>query len=252
MKKENAIRLDKWLSQQGFGSRTDSQKLVHRQKVCVNGTTILSPAVKINPHTDKITVEGQPVHQAFHHHIMLNKPAGYLSAASDANRQTVMDLLPSFYLQNRCMPVGRLDKDTTGLLLFTTDGALGHYLLSPKREVKKVYHVLVEGILTKEDIKAFAEGVVLKDFTALPAALQINAIFDKGTTSAQVTLYEGKYHQVKRMFQSLGKPVVNLHRVSIGSISLDPALAPGQFRPLLDVEVAALWQDVKKEAPLYE
>lgn len=245
------IRLDKWLSQQGFGSRTDSQKLVRQQRVTVNDTLAMSAANKINSETAIVCVDGKPVSQTFHQHIMFFKPAGFLTAASDSRQQTVMDLLPANYLQNRCMPVGRLDKDTTGLLLFTTDGALAHYLLSPKREVKKTYQAKVEGMLTQDDITAFAAGLPLKEFTTLPAVLDIISS-TPDQSLANVTVEEGKYHQVKRMFQYIGKPVISLHRHSFGSIVLDSSLSPGQFRPLTEDEISLLWKDIGKEQGLYE
>ncbi len=243
------VRLDKWLSSQGFGSRSDTQKLVRKGSVQVDNQVVLSPQEKIKPASQKILVHHQPVTQAFHHHLMLYKPKGHLTAASDLRQPTVMDLLPSTYKKNHCMPVGRLDKDTTGLLLFTTDGTLAHFLLSPKKEVLKTYDVIVEGELTEEDCIAFSERMDLGDFVSLPAHLTIlHSSIEQ--SSAQVTIYEGKYHQVKRMFGYIKKPVLSLHRSRFGSISLDPALAPGDFRPLTEIEVASLWNDVGKGALL--
>ena len=169
-------------------------------------------------------------------HLMLFKPQGVLTAAEDGRQQTVMDLLPGVYRSCGCMPVGRLDKDTTGLLVLTTDGELAHRLIAPGRHVDKVYEAVVDGVLDEGDAAAFAAGIPLKDFTALPAKLEVLA-----ENRARVTVQEGKYHQVKRMFGARGKPVLALHRASFGPLQLDETLCPGQFRELTGEETAALY-----------
>ena len=239
------LRLDKWLSSQGFGSRTATQLLIRKGDVVVDEAIVTSPALKVDPTAQRIFVKGQEVKGALHRTLMLYKPAGVLTAATDHKQPTVMDLLPSFYLDNHCMPIGRLDKDTTGLLLFTTNGTLAHYLLSPKRQVAKVYEARVQGLLTDEDIEAFSAGMNLGDFVSLPAQLCVISI-QNGESLARVILHEGKYHQVKRMFQAVGKPVLSLHRCCFGSVSLDPALSPGEYRGLTLEEVQSLWEDVGK------
>lgn len=242
------MRLDKWLSQNSHGSRTMAQALCRSGIVTVDGTIEKNPATHINPEINAVAVSGQPVGGPRHLYIMLNKPEGVITAASDSRAPTVMDGLPREYLTRGCMPVGRLDKDTTGLLLLTTDGELGHYLLSPKRHVEKEYRAVVTGQLTAQDVAAFNEGIQLKDFTAKPAGLVILSN-DPETSTALVTLSEGKYHQVKRMFAARGKEVTTLHRTAFGSLRLDTALAPGKFRPLREEEISALYHDVGKPAP---
>ena len=182
-------------------------------------------------------MDGVPLDTRTVRHLMLNKPAGVLTATEDGKQATVMELLPALYRACGCMPVGRLDKDTTGLLLLTTDGTLAHRLIAPERHVDKVYEAEVEGALEEADIAAFAQGIPLKDFTALPARLEI-----LGPGRGRVTVREGKYHQVKRMFGARGKPVLRLHRTAFGPLALDAGLAPGEYRELTEKEIAALYQ----------
>ena len=189
------------------------------------------------PEGAEICMDGVPLDTRTVRHLMLNKPAGVLTATEDGKQATVMELLPALYRACGCMPVGRLDKDTTGLLLLTTDGTLAHRLIAPERHVDKVYEAEVEGALEEADIAAFAQGIPLKDFTALPARLEI-----LGPGRGRVTVREGKYHQVKRMFGARGKPVLRLHRTAFGPLALDAGLAPGEYRELTEKEIAALYQ----------
>ena len=189
------------------------------------------------PEDAEITLDGKQLDTRLTRHLLLNKPAGILTANEDGRQRTVMDLLPDAYRAMGCMPVGRLDKDTTGILLLTTDGDLAHRLISPSRHVDKVYEAQVEGELDAEDIRIFAQGIPLKDFTALPAKLEIVS-----PTLGRLTVQEGKYHQVKRMFGARGKPVTKLHRLSFGPIPLDENLAPGEYRELTEEEAAALYE----------
>ena len=175
-------------------------------------------------------------------HLMLHKPAGLLTATTDARQKTVMDLLPEELKRRALGPVGRLDKDVTGLLLLTDDGQLAHRLISPKWTVEKVYLARVEGALDASDIQAFQAGIALSDFTARPARLEILEP-DLG----RLTITEGKFHQVKRMFAARGKPVLRLHRESVGGVSLDSALECGKFRPLTAEEEGALYALVRME-----
>ncbi|NLB91205.1 MAG: rRNA pseudouridine synthase [Clostridiales bacterium] len=239
------LRLDKYLSSQGFGSRTQAQQLIKKGHVRVDDQLVLLPATKVDPQKQTVQVDGKEILFSFHHHLMFYKPSGYITAVKDPRHPTVAQLLPKEYLKKGCMPVGRLDKDTTGLLLFTTDGALAHGLLAPKQQIKKAYEVIVEGILSPQDIEAFAKGICLKDFTTLPAVLEILSV-KQNSSHAIVTLFEGKYHQVKRMFLAIGKPVLSLHRQGFASLLLDSSLSPGSFRPLSDKEVDCLYQDLKK------
>ena len=229
------MRLDKLLSHVGAATRSECRQLLRSGRVTVNGRPALDGGAQV-PEGAEVALDGQTLDTRLTRHLMLHKPAGVLTAREDSRQQTVMDLLPAVYTSLGCMPVGRLDKDTTGLLLLTTDGELAHRLLAPGRHVDKVYWARVEGTLSRADAEAFAAGVVLQDFTALPAKLEILS-----PDTALVTVREGKFHQVKRMFGARGKPVLSLRRLSFGPLSLDASLAPGQFRELTGEEIAALY-----------
>lgn len=236
-------RLDKLLCAQGLGSRKEVRQWLHDGRVLVNGEICIDPARKVDPAKETIQADDVFLSIQKEMYIMLNKPPGILTAAMDKRAKTVMDLLPPKYLSSGCMPVGRLDKDTRGLLLCTTDGALAHLLLSPKRHVWKEYQVTVQGRLTQADVDAFSEGIPLNDFTALPAQLtlyQCGEAFSK----AVVRIREGKFHQVKRMFLQRGCPVTELRRLSFGSLRLDESLPEGSYRDLTAQEINALKSDV--------
>ena len=229
------MRLDKWLSNLGVASRAGCRELLKAGRVPVDGQTVRDGAMQISEKA-AVLLDGTALDTRLARHLMLFKPAGVLTAAEDGRQQTVMDLLPGVYRSCGCMPVGRLDKDTTGLLVLTTDGELAHRLIAPGRHVDKVYEAVVDGVLDEGDAAAFAAGIPLKDFTALPAKLEVLA-----ENRARVTVQEGKYHQVKRMFGARGKPVLALHRASFGPLQLDETLCPGQFRELTGEETAALY-----------
>lgn len=230
------LRLDKLLTDTGRWSRKEARELIRQGRLTLNGETVRQGDRKADPETDRIQVDGAPVAWSAHTYLMLNKPAGYLSATEDRSAPTVLDLVPAALRRPGLAPVGRLDKDTTGLLLLTDDGLLAHALLSPRRHVDKVYLARVDGTGTQEDCQAFAQGLVLADGTAcLPARLEL---LEPGL--CRVTLREGKFHQVKRMLASRGLPVLALERRSMGPLTLDPQLAPGAIRPLSREEVAAL------------
>ena len=229
------MRLDKLLSNLGVASRAGCRELLKAGRVQVDGQTVRDGAVQISEKA-AVLLDGTALDTRLARHLMLFKPAGVLTAAEDGRQQTVMDLLPGVYRSCGCMPVGRLDKDTTGLLVLTTDGELAHRLIAPGRHVDKVYEAVVDGVLDEGDAAAFAAGIPLKDFTALPAKLEVFA-----ENRARVTVQEGKYHQVKRMFGARGKPVLALHRASFGPLQLDETLCPGQFRELTGEETAALY-----------
>lgn len=230
------MRLDKLLSNLGVASRAECRRLLRAGRVRVAGECWRDGARNV-PEGAEVCLDGAPLDTRTARHLMLNKPAGVLTAAEDGRQATVMELLPAVYRACGCMPVGRLDKDTTGLLLLTTDGTLAHRLIAPERHVDKVYEAEVEGALEAADIAAFAQGIPLKDFTALPARLEI-----LGPGMGRVTVREGKYHQVKRMFGARGKPVLRLHRTAFGPLALDAGLAPGEYRELTEKEIAALYQ----------
>ena len=229
------MRLDKLLSNLGVASRAGCRELLKAGRVQVDGQTVRDGAVQISEKA-AVLLDGTALDTRLARHLMLFKPAGVLTAAEDGRQQTVMDLLPGVYRSCGCMPVGRLDKDTTGLLVLTTDGELAHRLIAPGRHVDKVYEAVVDGVLDEGDAAAFAAGIPLKDFTALPAKLEVLA-----ENRARVTVQEGKYHQVKRMFGARGKPVLALHRASFGPLQLDETLCPGQFRELTGEETTALY-----------
>lgn len=230
------------MAQKAYGTRSAVQAAVRAGRVSVNGAVVRDPSTHVTLGQDEVLFEGQKVDDRTAYHIMLHKPEGVLTAARDKKQPTVMDLLPPLYRAAACMPVGRLDKDTTGLLLFTTDGQLSHLLLSPKRHVDKVYLAAVRDALKPEDATAFEAGLALSDFTALPARLEILS-----PHTARVTVREGKFHQVKRMFEAIGNEVLQLHREAFGGVHLDPALPKGAFRDLTERETALLYAQAAKE-----
>ncbi len=235
------MRLDRLLANLGVCSRSECRNLLRAGRIGVNGAVRARPDTDI-PENAEITLDGKRLDTRLTRHLMLYKPAGILTAAEDARQKTVMDLLPPMYRHLGCMPVGRLDKDTTGLLLLTTDGEMNHRLLSPKRHVDKVYLAHVDGALDENDVKAVAVGIDLGDFVSLPAKLEIVS-----PDTGRLTLREGKFHQVKRMFAALGKPVTQLHRCAFGPLRLDEALLPGAFRELTGEETAALYRAADME-----
>ena len=237
------MRLDRWLVSLGVGSRSQVQKLIRSGAVQVGGQPARDPAKSFQGN-EPLTLRGEPLDGRLTRHIMLNKPSGLLTAARDSRQPTVMDLLPPACLALGCMPVGRLDKDTTGLLLLTTDGELNHRLLAPGRHVDKTYRATVDGPLTQAHTAAFAAGLRLSDFDAQPAKLTILSSGEEASI-ALVTVHEGKFHQVKRMFEAVERQVTALHRLTFGSLHLDEALAPGQWRELTDVELEGLYRDAQ-------
>ena len=229
-------RLDKVLANTGRWSRKEARELIRAGRVSVDGVTARAPEDKADP-AAVFTVDGERISGEKQVYLMLHKPAGLVSATEDPRQPTVLELLPEHLRRVGLFPAGRLDKDTEGLLLLTNDGPLAHELLSPKKHVDKTYFVRVDGVLDEEDEGAFAAGMILRDGLAcLPARLERLP----APNEALVTIREGKYHQVKRMLASRYKPVVYLKRLSMGPITLDEALAPGQWRALTREEQAAL------------
>lgn len=237
------MRLDRWLVTLGVGSRSQVQKLIRQGAVTVDGMPVTDPGCSCDT-SASLTLHRQPLDGRLVRHVMLNKPVGLLTAARDKKQPTVMNLLPDTYTAIGCMPVGRLDKDTTGLLLLTCDGELNHRLLSPARHVDKTYLAHVNAPLTEQDVSAFAQGLHLSDFDARPARLEILA-----PCLGRVTVQEGKFHQVKRMFAAVGREVTQLHRETFGSLRLDESLPQGQWRELTDDELHGLYADAQMEAP---
>ena len=241
-KKEKVMdmeRLDKLLASTGRWSRSEVKRLVREGRVLANGSIAASAEEKYDAETAVFAVDGEAVRLSKYVYLMLHKPAGVLSATEDGRGKTVLDLLPPEYRKRGLFPVGRLDRDTEGLLLLTDDGALAHELLSPKKHVDKVYYTRVDGELTQADCAAFAAGMTLADGLAcLPAGLEI--LSAGAESEALVTLREGKFHQIKRMLAARGKPVRYLKRLSMGTLQLDTALAPGTWRELTENERMSL------------
>ena len=230
-------RMDKLLASTGRWSRKEVKELIRQGRVMADGRPVGRPEERYEPGGVHITVDGEAVDASLFVYVMLHKPAGLLSATEDSRQPTVLDLLPPELKRRGLFPVGRLDKDTTGLLLLTDDGELAHRLLSPKKHVDKVYVVRMEGRIDQEDVRVLGEGMTLGDgLRCLPAGLE--PLGDGGM--CLVTLREGKYHQVKRMLAARGKPVLALHRLSMGSLTLDEGLKPGQWRFLSKDERAKL------------
>lgn len=240
------LRLDKLLAHSGFGTRSEIKLLVKRGAVAVNGKRIKDSGLQVNPDEDEIAVDGEPVRYREFVYVMLNKPPGVVSATEDTRDRTVLDLLDEAYAHFELFPVGRLDKDTEGLLLLTNDGKLAHNLLSPRKHVPKTYYAEIEGFVTEADAEAFASGVELDDgYRTLPAMLVIlearpAAEGRQAASRIELTIHEGKFHQVKRMFQAQEKRVVFLKRLTMGPLTLDPSLAPGRYRELAESELKAL------------
>ena len=230
------LRIDKILSNLGYGSRAELKVYCKKGMVKVNDKVISNPGTQVDTDVDKIEFNNEVVNYREFVYIMMNKPDGYLSATFDKRDPIVLDLIDSSYLAFEPFPVGRLDKDTEGLLVLTNDGQLDHRVLSPKKHVPKTYYAKIEGRVTEEDIKAFEAGVTLDDgYETMPAQLKI--IEGGEQSEIELTIHEGKFHQVKRMFESVGKKVVYLKRLSMGKLMLDENLGLGEYRELTDEEV---------------
>ena len=229
-------RIDKILSNLGYGSRSELKKFCKNGLVKVNGKVINNPGVQVDVENDEIIFDGEKVTYKEFIYLMLNKPDGYISATFDKRDPIVLDLIDKEDLVFEPFPVGRLDKDTEGLLVLTNDGQLAHRVLSPKKHVPKTYYAKIEGIVTEEDIKAFAKGVTLDDgYETMPAELII--LKSDEISEIELTIHEGKFHQVKRMFESVDKKVIYLKRLSMGKLKLDENLELGESRELTDEEV---------------
>lgn len=232
------LRLDKYLAEMNLGTRSEVKKFITKGQIQVNGTIVKKPEFKLDPISDRVQYQDREITYVTYEYYMLNKPSGVISATEDKRDTTVIDLIESRQRKD-LFPVGRLDKDTEGLLLITNDGALAHRLLSPKKHVDKTYYAKICGEVTKEDIEIFEKGVCIGDEKlTLPAKL---VILKSGAESEiELTIQEGRFHQVKRMFQAVGKEVVYLKRLSMGGLSLDPSLKPGEYRKLTKEEMEQL------------
>lgn len=221
-----------------IGSRKEVHKLIKTGNVTINGQKVKTPKEKVKEN-DLVEVNGQEIVYEQYHYFLLNKPKGVLSATEDLHQKTVIDLLKSKDRYKDLAPVGRLDKDTTGLLLITNDGQLNHELLAPTKHVDKVYEALIAGQASADTIATFASGMKLKDGTVLkPAKLEVLDVDEgKDQSKIRITIKEGKYHQIKRMFGAVGMKVLELDRLQMGDLSLDPNLKRGQYRELTSEEL---------------
>ncbi|MFD1066817.1 pseudouridine synthase [Oceanobacillus locisalsi] len=243
------MRLDKLLANMSVGSRKEVKALLKAKKVTLNGEIVKDSSVKVDPDNDSVRVEGEPVIYQKYIYVMLHKPQGVVSATTDAKDKTVIDLLSEQDQHFRPFPVGRLDKDTEGLLLITNNGDLAHQLTSPNKEVPKVYRANVQGELPADVIQQFAEGVTLDDgYQTKPAKLEILASEEEADVSeVQIEITEGKFHQIKRMFEAVHCQVTYLKRCQMGGLTLDSQLSRGTYRPLTEEEIAACFQLKNKE-----
>lgn len=232
-------RLDKILVSQGIGSRKDVQKLIRSGEVTVNGEICKKPETKLDAESTLISVSGQALSYSEHIYIMMNKPAGVVSATEDRNDKTVIDILPDEYKRNGLFPAGRLDKDTEGLLIITDDGDFAHRMLSPKKHVEKQYIAKLDKEITEDTIKSFEQGIVFADGTkCLPARLEV---YENDRKCGLVTICEGKFHQVKKMFICCGINVVHLQRISIGNLVLDSNLHTGESKLLTNLDIKSIF-----------
>lgn len=235
MKRE---RLDKILANMGLGTRKEVKALIKQKRIEVDGVIATDPGMHVIPEEQTITVDGEPLQYKRWVYFMLNKPPGVISATEDPRHETVVDLLPPEWA-DKVHPVGRLDIDTEGLLLLTNDGVLSHSLLSPKKKVDKEYYAKIRGRVTQQHIDEFAKGVTLDDgYHTMPAKLEIVSSGEE--SEIRITIMEGKFHQVKRMFAAFGLEVTYLKRLRMGTLLLDESLEPGDFRELTDEELAEL------------
>lgn len=234
-------RLDKVLVHLGYGSRKELKKAAKEGIILVNGVVVTDSSKHVDPVTDEIIINGEKINYRQNIYLMLNKPQGVISATEDRYEKTVIQLIDHEYRVFNPFPVGRLDKDTEGLLILTNDGKMAHDLLSPKKRVPKTYFALIKGKVTQDDVEKFKEGLTLDDgYITLPAQLTIKK--SQPTSHIEVTIYEGKYHQVKRMFKAVNKEVTFLKRIKMGELELDSKLMPGEYRQLSDDELSILLQ----------
>lgn len=232
------MRLDKYLCEMNVGSRSEVKKYIRQGRITVDGKTAVKPEEKIDEHSQKVCVDGRVIgYEAFEYY-MLYKPSGVVSATTDRKEKTVLDLIEEKKRKD-LFPVGRLDKDTEGLLLITNDGEMAHRLLSPKKHVDKVYYAKIDGKVTEREVQIFSEGLSIgNDEYAKPSALKI--LKEGNISEIELTIQEGKFHQVKRMFHAVGMEVIYLKRISMGNLVLDESLKKGEYRRLTEKEVEQL------------
>lgn len=235
----NTQRLDKVVSNFGYGTRKEVKSMVKNGLIKVDGQVVKDSGIHIDPNSSVIEINGEVLNYKEFIYLMLNKPQGVISATFDHRHKTVVELMPEEVLHYELFPVGRLDIDTEGLLIMTNDGDLAHEVLSPKKHVRKKYYALIIGEVTESDKEAFTEGIILDDgYKTMPALLHI--IRSGMTSEIELTIVEGKFHQVKRMFEALGKEVKFLKRIEMGGVFLDESLKPGECRELTKEELETL------------
>ena len=230
-------RIDKIISSQGNYSRSDVKKLIHQKRVKVDGKIVLKSDIKIDKYSSEIKIDDNPITIKDNIYLILNKPEGYISATKDNKDKTVLELVPQEYQKRELFPAGRLDKNTTGLMIITDDGKFAHNILAPKKHVSKKYEVTIDIPVTEEMKKGFEEGIELIDGKCKSSSLIIT-----GKYTAEVTLTEGRYHQIKRMFGCYGAKVTKLHRTQMGKLKLPKDLTPGRIRELTTLELEQLCQ----------
>ncbi|MGF2942356.1 pseudouridine synthase [Enterococcus xiangfangensis] len=233
------MRLDKFLAEAGLGSRKEVKQLIKQGKITVNQENEKSDKRQVDPLKDLIAFQGEVLHYQEFYYYLLHKPAGVVSATEDSRDKTVIDLFSATDYRSDLFPVGRLDKDTEGLLLITNDGKLAHELLSPKKHVAKEYYAEINGVMTKADQQRFVEGITLDGGVTLPAKLLIDETTEEAS-KVRIILHEGKFHQVKRMVKACGKEVSYLKRIRMGELVLPESLAKSAYRPLTDEELELL------------
>ena len=233
------IRLDKFLADAKLGTRSEVRQLLKKGLITLNGEIVKKPDIKVDPASDRVLFDGKEIFSEKDVYFMLNKPAGVVSATEDRREKTVLDLFSSEDRRRDLFPVGRLDKDTVGLLLITNDGALSHRLLSPRRHVDKTYLVHLDRPIPADAEKRMEAGLDIGDEKpTLPAHLEVLS-----ETTARITIQEGRFHQIKRMFHAVGCEVIYLKRLSMGSLILDPALEEGCYRRLTPEEINRITSD---------
>lgn len=232
------IRLDKYLCEMSVGTRSEVKKYIRQGRITVDGKKVVKPEEKVDEQSQQVSMDNQLIgYEAFEYY-MLYKPAGVVSATVDKKEKTVLDLITDKKRKD-LFPIGRLDKDTEGLLLITNDGEMAHRLLAPRKHVDKTYYATIEGRVTEKEVKMFSEGLSIgNDEYAKPSVLKILKTGD--TSEIELTIQEGKFHQVKRMFHAVGMEVTYLKRISMGSLVLDESLQKGEYRPLTKKEVEQL------------
>lgn len=233
-------RIDKIIGAQTEYSRKDIKKLILQKRVKLNGELVLKSDIKINPGEDRISIDGREINVTRNVYLILNKPAGYISATEDKNQPTVLDLIDEKYSHRELFPAGRLDKDTTGMMIITDDGQFAHNILAPKKHISKTYEVEIDIPVTEEMKKGFEKGINLNDGVCKTAKLEII-----GERSAIVVLTEGRYHQIKRMFGCFGAKVTKLHRIAMGCLEIPKDLIEGESRELSKEELELLTRRIQ-------